>query len=602
MFKRLISLLLCITLLAALLPASAEEALSLDALMDEIEEVEKGLTVSEVAWELSADRQSIYLNKPAITGGSGSYRIAYNIYDSNSNPVNYFYSDEERVAATPGYGGLFNVFVVVTDLLDGAQNTQDIGWQTLSWPYADVLTVGRAAFEVSPDRKSVFLTRPSIACKSGQVSIAYNIYDAQSRPVNYFYSDDTRVAATPGYAGKFNVFIVVTDLVTGEQDIQNIGWTVLGGDEPVPETGSLLVWASGAAQSLTEDLVSEFKQAHPEYAGWEITVEAVSEGDAATQMLTDVEAGADVFTFVNDQVARLTAAGALSSVHPSYEAVARANDAGAVRAASVSGKLMAYPITADNGYFLFYDKDVVTNPGDLAAILADCEAAGREFHMELISGWYIASFFFGAGCDLSYSWNGDEMIGFNGNVTGEAGLKAAKAAALLAASPAFVNNSLAERAANAAALVSGTWDGETVGRLWAHPGAAKLPAVNGMQLGSFGGYKLIGVKPQLTDARDAAAHALAAWLAGEQAQIRRQNILGWLASNPTARSRGNSSWYDAGLTAQAPYAVPQGMYPYCFWEAGWFMGGALIDRAPSGLTDAELRELLQEYQRLMEGG
>ncbi|MBR6029328.1 MAG: hypothetical protein IKP40_09580 [Clostridia bacterium] len=184
-------------------------------------------TVGKVTFLISSDKQHIYLTKPSVSGGSGAYTIAYNIYDSNSNPVNYFYSDEENVAATPGYGGLFNVFVVVTDTGSRESDTQNIGWQTLSWPYADVLTVGRAAFEVSPDRKSVFLTRPAIACRGGSVTVAYNIYDADSNPVNYFYSADTRVAATPGYAGRFNVFIVVTDTVTGEQNNQDIGWVEL---------------------------------------------------------------------------------------------------------------------------------------------------------------------------------------------------------------------------------------------------------------------------------------------------------------------------------------------------------------------------------------
>ena len=162
-----------------------------------------------------------------ITGGSGSVTIAYNIYDSNSNPVNYFYSTEEHVAATPGYGGLFNVFVVV-DEKTGESNTQNIGWQEMAWPPAAQLTVGPLSYEISEDGNSVYLNRPTIACKSGSVTIAYVIYDAQSKPVNYFYSTFPRVAATPGYAGKFNVFVTVKDTVTGESITQNIGWVLLG--------------------------------------------------------------------------------------------------------------------------------------------------------------------------------------------------------------------------------------------------------------------------------------------------------------------------------------------------------------------------------------
>ena len=237
--KRLISMMLAVCLLAAAFSALAEASVSLDSIMQEIDKTSASLTVAPVSFRISADRQSIYLDRPAVTG-SGRYLISYNIYDSDSNPVNYFYSNEEHVAATPGYGGLFNVFVVVTDESTGETNVQDIGWQGLSWPRADRLTVGKASFVISPDRKSVFVNRPEIRCRSGSVTIAYNIYDSASRPVNYFYSTQKRVAATPGYDGKFNVFIVVTDTETGEQNVQDIGWIILGREQPTAEPTAVI--------------------------------------------------------------------------------------------------------------------------------------------------------------------------------------------------------------------------------------------------------------------------------------------------------------------------------------------------------------------------
>ena len=230
MKKRILSILLTLVLLIGLMPVHSENGVDLDGLMNEIEvlgeEEEKSMRIDPLIYEVSQDRQSVYINKPVVHG-SDNYTIAYNIYDANSHPVNYFYSDEERVAATPGYGGRFNVFVVVTDTETGEQVIKDIGWQLLIWPYADTLTVEKASFAISADRKSIYIERPFIRCYSGAVTIAYNIYDSQSNPVNYFYSDETRVAATPGYDGKFNVFIVVSDMLTHEVDIQNIGWTWL---------------------------------------------------------------------------------------------------------------------------------------------------------------------------------------------------------------------------------------------------------------------------------------------------------------------------------------------------------------------------------------
>jgi hypothetical protein len=187
------------------------------------------LVVGKALFEISSDKQSIFINRPSISGGSGNYTIAYNLYDSNSNPVNYFYSTEARVAVTPGYGGTFNVFIVVTDQGTGETNTQNIGWQKINWPYASKLTVGKASYTKSSNDQDIFITRPSIKCKSGSVTIAYNIYDDKGNPVNYFYSDAARVAASPKYNGKFNVYIVVTDTQTKESNTQNIGWVTLNG-------------------------------------------------------------------------------------------------------------------------------------------------------------------------------------------------------------------------------------------------------------------------------------------------------------------------------------------------------------------------------------
>ena len=47
------------------------------------------------------------------------------------------------------------------------------------------------------------------------------------------------------------------------------------------------------------------------------------------------------------------------------------NDAGSVAAATLGDVMYAYPLTSDNGYFLYYDKSVVTDPNTLETIIAD---------------------------------------------------------------------------------------------------------------------------------------------------------------------------------------------------------------------------------------
>ncbi|MBR6028716.1 MAG: hypothetical protein IKP40_06450 [Clostridia bacterium] len=185
------------------------------------------VTETEAVHEISPDKKSIFIDKPTISGGVAPYTIAYNCYDADSNPVNYYYSNDARTAMTPGYNGRFNVFVVVRDSA-GAQVQIDTGWLDLTGYEAQPLTVQEqvAVSEISPDGRSIFINRPTVSGGTGQYTYAYNCYDTDSNPVNYYYSDEWRTAMTPGYSGRFCVFVVVSD--GEEQIIINTGWYDLG--------------------------------------------------------------------------------------------------------------------------------------------------------------------------------------------------------------------------------------------------------------------------------------------------------------------------------------------------------------------------------------
>ena len=278
-------------------------------------------------------------------------------------------------------------------------------------------------------------------------------------------------------------------------------------------SGEIKVWVAENTVEFTKTQVEAFKAAHPEYAAMTVNVEPVGEGDAANNMITDVEAGADIFGFAQDQLARLVAAGALELVAPeNVEAIKANNDAGSVAAVTLGGELYAYPMTSDNGYFLYYDKSVVTDPTDLDKVLADCAAAGKNFYMDVRSGWYNPSFFFGAGCTLTYDTDTEgQFVGINCDYASDNGVKALKSIIKVVTHPAFVNNASASNATNLGAIVDGTWDqGEVQKKLGDNYAAAKLPMVDGYQMGGFGGFKMLGVKPQTDEAKLIACDALAA--------------------------------------------------------------------------------------------
>ena len=372
-------------------------------------------------------------------------------------------------------------------------------------------------------------------------------------------------------------------------------------------TGEIKVWVADNVVSFTESKIADFVSANPQFAGYTFTVEPVGEGDAAGNMITDVEAGADIYAFAQDQIARLVTAGALEEVAPeNVDAVKSENDAGAVGAATVGSTLYAYPITSDNGYFLYYDKSVISDPSTLEGIISDCEAAGKNVYMEINSGWYQTAFFFGTGCDLSYDT--DDQGNFtkaNVDYASDKGLVALKKMIELKESKSFQNGSAIGEATNVAAIVDGTWDSGAVQELFGDNYAcAKLPTFQGSdgqtyQMSGFGGFKLLGVKPQEDENKLMVCDAVAYYLASEEVQLARYNEVGWGPSNLNAQASSEVK-ADVALSAlaeQLAYTIPQGQYPGDYWSLATSLGDSIISgELTSSSSDDDLMKALQNFQ------
>ena len=375
--------------------------------------------------------------------------------------------------------------------------------------------------------------------------------------------------------------------------------------------GEIKVWVADAVVDFTAKEAEQFLNDNPDYAGYKVTVEAVGEGDVAGNMITDVESGADIYVFAQDQISRLVSAGALETVNPDViDDVKSANDEGSVKAATVGGEMYAYPLTSDNGYFLYYDKSVVKDPSTLEGIVADCEAAGKNFYMEINNGWYQTAFFFGTGCELTYDT--DDSGNFTkANVTyaSDEGVAALKAMIALSESKAFQNGSAMGEATNVGAIIDGTWDSSTAQDVFGDNFAcAKLPTfkdANGTeyQMSGFGGFKLLGVKPQTDDNKLAACDALANFLASEQVQLDRYTEVGWGPSNLNAQA-SDAVKSDVALSAlaeQLKYTIPQGQYPGDYWTLATSLGESVRNGdITSSSTDEELMETLKQFQETCE--
>ena len=378
------------------------------------------------------------------------------------------------------------------------------------------------------------------------------------------------------------------------------------GDADGTKTYDITVWVSeveGVAD-LTKQQIDKFNEANTDIK-INATIEGISEADSATQMITDVESGADVFCFAQDQLARLVQAGALAVLgEGASKTVTEANDVGAVNAATVDGKLYCYPLTSDNGYFMYYDKSVISEDmiDDLATLVKACEDNNKFFSMEYkTSAWYNASFFFGTGCVSDWTTDSEgKFTSVNDNFNSDAGLAAMKGMEILAKSSAANSSSDGgDFSKGSAVVVTGTWARTTIEDiLGENMGVADLPSftVDGQtyHMGSFSGNKLMGVKPQTDPEKASALQRLALYLTGEECQLQRFENFGWGPSNVAAQAT-DAVKADPTLVAlaqQNAYATPQGQIHGSWWDIAKVLGTV----AETATNDDELKAGLADYE------
>ena len=369
-------------------------------------------------------------------------------------------------------------------------------------------------------------------------------------------------------------------------------------------TYKILVWTGEDAVDLTKKQIDDFNANNEFGITFEYEVNPVSEATAADQMLVDIEAGADLYCFPQDQFARLVQAGALAKLGAAAkDFVVTNNDAGVVGAATTGEDVYAYPMTCDNGYFMYYDKSVIPEEDldSLEKLIEDCENAKKYFAFEAnTSAWYLASWFFATGCVSDWTTDDDgNFISVNDTFNSPEGLIAVKGMKKLVDSPMFLSSSSADEFSNGAAIVvTGTWAFNAVQDILGdNMGATDLPSfeVDGKEyhLGSFNGCKLMGVKPQADAKKGAALHKLAQYLTGEACQMERFEALSWGPAN-LVDQQSEAVQANPGLAAlflQNQYSKPQGQIHGSWWD----IAKVIADDVKAATDDAGLQAALDNY-------
>lgn len=380
------------------------------------------------------------------------------------------------------------------------------------------------------------------------------------------------------------------------------------------ETVSLRVWGGEEDQNLLKDLVEKFKTTYPDQK-FDIEIGVESESTAKDTVLTDVEAAADVFAFASDQIVDLNNAKALANIEDmdaalqnyakkSVADVKAANSDGSVEAASIDGKLMAFPMTGGNGYFLYYDSSVISDE-DAATwdtLLAAADKAGKKVGMTLASGWYDASFFYGAGFTTGLNDDGTTAIDFNGtSKDGYTGVQVTQSMLNIASNKAFmaiadgdVSNQIA--GGTLAAVVSGTWDADNAQKAFGDGyAAAKLPTytLDGKQVqqGSVSGYKLLGVNAYSKNV--GWATVLAEFLTNEESQTTRfeQRQLAPTNKKVAASDEVSKNVAIAASGAQDAYGVIQTVSAK-YWDPAKTFGEMIAQGSISATDEKAIQDAL----------
>lgn len=315
---------------------------------------------------------------------------------------------------------------------------------------------------------------------------------------------------------------------------------------PDADTVNLTVWGAAEDEELLRQIIDKFEEAYSGQADFAITFQPQSESSCTNALMGDLENGADVFAFADDQLNTLVAAGALDPVE-NAESVRQSNLPEAVAAASVDDTLYALPLTADNGYFLYYDKEYFTQEDirSLDRMLDIAAEHGKKVSMEWSSGWYVYSLFGNTG--LTVGLNPDGITNYctwNSTEGKIKGTDVAQAMLDIAGHPGFISTDDAGFLAGVQdgtiiAGVNGVWNAVAVEEAWGSGyGASKLPTYTcggqEVQMASFSGYKLIGVNSY--SAHKMWAARLAEWITSEENQKLRFAQRGQGPSNIVAAS------------------------------------------------------------------
>lgn len=381
-------------------------------------------------------------------------------------------------------------------------------------------------------------------------------------------------------------------------------FTISGcGSEEKPVV-TISIWTGESNYELLKNQLEEFKKLHADEADFVFTVSVEGEDTCKSTVLANPDGAADLFAFADDQLDELYDAGALLKITENTDVILNncgGNDSGAATAIIRDGDIYAYPLTAGNGYFLYYNSDYYT-PDDIKTLDRILEVArenNKKFTMDLSSGWYMYSFYKGAGLNLE-NVDGHNVCDWNSTENEYTGVDVTNAILAMTADDGFVSYNDdgfvdALKKGEIIAGVNGPWNAENVSAAWGEAySASMLPTYtindSQVQMYSFIGFKLLGINSKTKEPEW--CMKVAEYITNEENQLKRFADNGEIPANINAA--GNeivlASPASAALATQSEYGSRQSVADP-FWDASYTLGITLISGNPD---NKDLQKLLDD--------
>ncbi len=384
----------------------------------------------------------------------------------------------------------------------------------------------------------VYPSDATITYRSDNENIATVVGNGKKCTITGKSAGTTTVIASGSNGLTATCFVTVSD----KQDPDD-GTGGGGGGSGTTYSGKIIVGVPLTQQEDVLKLLNDpAKGFNATYPGSDVTFETVPwEEDKSADNMANPASGPDVYSYASDQTIRLYALNALAVLPlANSEWIKTKMGQEAYNYATLQGvnEVVGYPYAADNGYVMFYDKSLVSDPSQIDTVeklFAKAAETGCEVDYALTNSFYAAGMLmtYAKGQSL-YTLTAKQGGSYSAKGTfskGDTGLKGAKLMKSIMNMDGYMG---AEGIPGAEREILATISDCSKIKAYKNAlkenyAAAPLPKLSdedSTRLGVYLGYKFYGVNPAKAggSAHQKVSHAVAKFLVDKYAQTERYNL------------------------------------------------------------------------------